>query len=294
MKTRFALFLASGVLISQAAAETKPTDFKGLQLWLAADAGVTLEDNSGKGGSATDVKAWADQSGKGNDVSNKSKDRATCPRLLAKVGGLGGKPAIRFDGKGGSRFEVTEWLLGKVGKPFDLNRATVYMVGKMDRVKTISAFTLGPNADSKIGRGGVGFRRGGADQSWFQVHYGGPGNGKKVQAHESPLDNKHHILSGFFEKQKASIKTHVDGKPTGAKERDNDVKPLMDPVGYVQIGGHGILDPPGDPGSEWYFAGEIAELVVFNRILSDDEFHAVGAYLQQKYGLQWSFEKRAK
>lgn len=294
MKFSLSFFFTAGLLAPLSAADPKPTDFKGLHLWLAADSGVTLEDNSGKGGSAQDVSAWADQSGQGNGVSNQSKDRATRPELLAKVAGLGGKPALRFDGKGGSNFEVTEWLLGKVSKPFDLNRATVYMVGKMDRVGTISAFTLGPNADSKIGRGGVGFRRGGADQSWFQVHYGGPGNGKKVQAHESPLDSKHHILSGIFEKQKASIRTHVDGKATGAKERDKDAKPLMDPVGYVQIGGHGILDAPGDPGSEWYFAGEIAEIVVFNRVLGDDEFHAVGWYLQRKYGLKGSFEKPGK
>ncbi len=271
--------------------EPKPDSIDGLRLWLAADEGVMTEDNSKHGGSKRDVTAWADQSGNSNDVANKSADRATRPEFVPSVGGLGGKPAIQFKGKGGSNFEVTEWLLGKVGKPFDLNRATVFMVGRMDQRSTISAFTLGPNADSKIGRGGVGFRRGGNDKAWFTVHYGGPGNGKKVQSTETPLDTKHHVLSAFFDKSKASVRMSIDGKKTDATERDADSLPLLDPIRFVQIGGHGILDPPGDPGAEWFFSGQIAEIVVFNRILEQEESNTVGWYLQNKYGLKGAFVK---
>jgi len=158
-------------------------------------------------------------------------------------------------------------------------------VGRMDYRSTISAFTLGPNADSKIGRGGVGFRRGGQSKGWFCVHYGGPGNGKKVQSTETPLDDKAHVLTGFFDKPKATIRTFIDGKKTPATERDA-ADLAMDPVGYVQIGGHGILDPPGDPGAEWFFSGQIAEIVVFDRLLTSDEFNVVGWYLQEKYRLK--------
>jgi hypothetical protein len=267
-----------------------PKSVEGLRLWLSADTGVETEDNSTRGGSARDVTSWADQSGHGNGVRNTSSRRATRPEWIPKVGALGGKPAVRFRGMGGSNFEVTEWLLGKVEKPFDLNKATVFMVGQMDHRSTISAFTLGPNADSRIGRGGVGFRRGGNDKGWFCVHYGGPGNGKKVQTTESPLDAGFHVLSGFFNKPGASIRTHIDGKKTPATERDAADLP-MEPVGYIQMGGHGILDPPGDPGAEWFFAGHIAELIVYDRLLPSKEFNAVGWHLQTKYGLKGGFTK---
>ena len=58
----------------------------------------------------------------------------------------------------------------------------------------------------------------------------------------------------------------VDGRQTGTKLRDESTLPL-DPINFIQVGGHGILDPPGDPGAEWFFNGLIAEVVVFDRIL---------------------------
>jgi hypothetical protein len=57
-----------------------------LQLWLKADAGVTLKDST--------VSRWADQSGNGNDALQQDVPR----RPLLVKNGLNGKPVIRFDG----------------------------------------------------------------------------------------------------------------------------------------------------------------------------------------------------
>ena len=85
----------------------------------------------------------------------------------------------------------------------------------------------------------------------------------------------------------------ADGRPSGATLRDKANLPL-EPIRFVQIGGHGILDSPGDPGAEWFFNGEIAEVLVFDRILekngSASPFNAVGIYLQRKYGLSGAFK----
>ena len=84
----------------------------------------------------------------------------------------------------------------------------------------------------------------------------------------------------------------VDGKPTGTKLRDQS-KLSLDPIHFVQVGGHGVLDPPGDPGAEWFFNGHIAEILGFDRILGENPgigpYAAVGNYLQKKYRIRGNF-----
>mgnify|MGYP006181135093 CR=1 FL=1 len=275
-------------------AETKPFPPEGLRLWLMADAGITTEDNSKEGGSKTDIARWTDQSEEGIELTPAYKSPTTRPTLVKKVSEIGGKPALQFNGKGGSNFEVTDSLIGRFKKSFNLNRGTVFLVASMPFVPTISPLTLSATADSKTGRGGLGIRRGGKSDGWFCVHYGGPGNGKKIQSQESKLDTKFHILTVRFDKHKSELEMIVDGKNTGTKLRDQSKLPL-DPIRFIQVGGHGILDPPGDPGAEWFFNGQIAEILVFDRILGNDPkigpFAAVGNYLQRKYRIRGDFIK---
>ncbi len=275
-----------------------PGDVEGLRLWLRADAGVTTEDNSGHGGTARDVKRWEDQSTHGNDVANDRPDRATRPELIASVPELGGLPAIEFAGRGRSDFTVTESLLGKVGSEFDLNRATCFLVVRWEKVEATSLLTLGPNADFKTGRGGVGIRRGRNRDAWFCVHNGGDGNVERLQTREPPLDDRFRVLTVAFDKPRSSIRMFVDGVDQKVEIRDGSTRALQ-PVKYVQIGGHGLLDAPGEPGSEWYFGGRVAEILVYDRLLANDgtddatknELNVVGWYLQEKYGLEGSFVK---
>ena len=275
--------------------EEKPGRAEGLKLWLRADAGVGLEDNSGQGGSASDVKSWGDQSGSGNDVANSSPDRSTRPAWIASEPAIGGRPALEFDGTGGGGVEVTEFLKGKVGAPFDLNRATIFLVARMNHSATISPLTLGPNANAASGRGGVGLRRGGNARGWFCVHNGGDGNLQRLQSTEPPLNDRYHVLAVVFDKPRGSVEMYVDGVNQRAGARDSSTKAL-DPVKYVQVGGHGLLNKPGK-GSEWFFGGQIAEVLVYNQVLANDgsrhqgsnPFNAVGWYLQNKYRLGGSF-----
>jgi hypothetical protein len=63
-----------------------PTDIAGLQLWLKADAGVTLNGST--------VSAWADQSGNWNDATQATASYQ--PTFVANA--LNGKPVLRFEG----------------------------------------------------------------------------------------------------------------------------------------------------------------------------------------------------
>ena len=285
------LLIASFISYSEA---NEPFPNDNLQLWLAADQGITTKDNSAKGGSKNDVISWIDQSKQKVKALPAFKDISTRPSLIEKISELNGNPALKFEGKGSSNFEITDALIGKFNKPFDLNRGTVFLVAKMSSVPTISPMTLSATADSKTGRGGLGIRRGGKSDSWFCVHYGGPGNGKKIQSKESKLDTRFHILTVIFDKHKSELNMIVDGQETGTELRDNSTLPL-DPINYIQIGGHGILDAAGDPGSEWFFNGLVAEIIVFDKIIGKDPkigpYAAVGNYLQTKYGIFGKFSK---
>ncbi|MEM7234443.1 MAG: LamG-like jellyroll fold domain-containing protein [Planctomycetota bacterium] len=269
-------------------AQVQPRDVDGLALWLSADAGVETKGDA--------VRRWRDQSGRKNDVQ--ATKHHGQPRLQASVAGLKGRPALVFDGKGGSNFENAQALLGQVKAPFDGNQVTIFAVCRWEQRPASSLITLGPNANTKVGRGGVGLRRGRASKSWFTVHNGGDGNVERLQTKEPPLDDRYHVLCVVFDKRKSSIRMFVDGRDAGAELRDGSTIPL-DPIRYIQLGGHGILDAPGNAGSEWFFGGELAEIVVYqralssgdSRVLEENELGAVGWYLQTKYGFSGMYRE---
>lgn len=70
--------------------EWSPTDIGDLVLWLRGDLGITLN--------ATDVAAWADQSGHGNHVAQASGPIQ--PLFVASDANLGGRPSVLFNGSG--------------------------------------------------------------------------------------------------------------------------------------------------------------------------------------------------
>jgi len=115
----------------------------------------------------------------------------------------------------------------------------------------------------------VGIRRGGDGKGWFAVHNGSNGSAEKLQTSEPLADDKPHLFTAVFDKRKGIIRMYLDGKDQRVQANHSSTMPL-DPVRFVQVGGHGLLDVPGEPGAEWFFGGEIAEILVFNRLLSND------------------------
>ncbi len=86
-----AVAVAAGLLCPDVSAQVVPP-LDGQVLWLKADAGVTLED--------TRVVGWADQSAQGNDAGPLSEGYfpggEEAPELVADA--VNGRPVVRFDG----------------------------------------------------------------------------------------------------------------------------------------------------------------------------------------------------
>jgi hypothetical protein len=76
--------LRSIVVSASGGAPFSPSDISGLSLWLKADAGVTL--------SGSNVTAWADQSGNGNNFTANAGSAIKANNII------GSNPSILFDG----------------------------------------------------------------------------------------------------------------------------------------------------------------------------------------------------
>lgn len=109
-------------LVGGGAAPFSPSNISGLSLWLKADAGVTL--------SGSNVTAWADQSGNGNNAVGAD----TLPTLQSNA--INGYPAIRFNNiDDPSRFTVSN--------NFNLKNSSVFVVVKQLNLNNAFARILG-------------------------------------------------------------------------------------------------------------------------------------------------------
>ena len=107
--------------------------------------------------------------------------------------------------------------------------------------------TLGPNS----------IRQG---SGWFALHNGADGVEKPNQ--RAWADAKPHLFTVEFDRRRAS----------GCVPRINRFMLSLDPVRFVQVGGHGLLDAPGEPPRFWFLTDRF-------------RFNAVSWYLNDKYGL---------
>jgi hypothetical protein len=253
----------------------------GLQLWLDAGQGVT--DSNGR------VSAWADQSGNGNDLASRPGME---PTLAPSVPELGGLPAIQFKGTGGEPVAGNEdYLFGSINNSFDPEQQTWFIVGQVDELPASGVMLHSWNLGFDEGRAGVQFSRGGQAgffaAQWDVIPTGPVDLAKRAQTEDIPLDDQFHVMAVQFDKTTGEHDLVFDGTDT-ENGMVHDSTTGVDPHSYIQIGAIGVEGPNSDIG-EWHMNGHIAEVLVYDRLLSPDELNHVGYYLQTKYGLQGTF-----
>jgi hypothetical protein len=219
----------------------------GLRMWLKADAGLAQI------GTSTPVSFWEDQSGNGNNAMEiYTSSAATRPTSV--TGQLNSRPVVRFDG---SDDFLTLWNL--------LSGAT-----------DAEAFVV-LKADAELPAANRGLWRlgGSGNNSRYPATAGtvtedfASTTARNIGDPAQPLTNYHiHSVSGTAGQWEARV-NGVTQSASAANTFGASASPLL---GYA---GSGSL----------YFDGDIAELLVYERVLSPDERDAVGAYLVGKYGL---------
>ena len=235
---------------------TFPAD--SLQLWLRADAGIKADANGL-------VSSWSDQSGLGHDAAqpNAGNQPSYVPAASASNHGL---PAVRFDGSDGS--------LNLPGS-FGLDNYTIITV-------TRPAATIQVQAESSSGTAGGGGERylfggsPGPDAARALVSMGT--NGISVYEHAPSYLPPLAVYPGNIGSRFVSA-----GVRYTAKQAQILVDGVLVHTGLASPQSH--VDAPVILGGFVYgwYAGDVAEVLVFNRSLSVAEYQSVESYLNTKY-----------
>jgi len=250
-----------GLFVSfQLNAQVLPTS--DLLLWLKSDTGVDTLNGT--------VSRWHDQSGNGNDAIQTDSSRQ--PLLVSNI--LNGKPVLRFNGIH-DRLEFTNST--------SMSRFTIFMVVKNDPGG-------GSNPDHVIAFG----PQGGGWDSWLfilfmgvdnipdRIEIGGPDGGIRAVAPN---------LSAYGEWRNISITTNQTIYSTTLRWNGNNA--TMTPVVGTNMTinapmgtGGGIAGTDGDPSGNTLTAKcDFAEILIYNRVVSDSERTVVDNYLSLKYNL---------
>ena len=250
-----AVAAAAAASLSLSAQTLPQSDF--LSLWLRADEGVTTDDSGA-------VLNWDDQSASLTDALGATD--GTAPLLVAD--GLNGNPTIRFDG-------VDDYL--DVPNQFNFGDITSFFVVKFDDFsgyRTVWAKTdvATPSPTDYYllpGSGIPRLLRGDGELTWVTVD----GTRAPIPGAFSVMGFEHNIDDA--DPSQGTITHFIDGDVNGSGEADVFV---FDDGFPLKIGTRDNF--------ETRLKGELAELIIYNAVLTEAERNEVMAYLTAKYGLE--------
>ncbi|MDF2522217.1 MAG: hypothetical protein K0R84_2845, partial [Clostridia bacterium] len=223
-----------------------PIAVDGLDLWLKADTGLTLD--------GTKVSKWSDQSGSGNDVEQSEKNRQ--PEIIKDA--VNGKSVIRFDG-------LDDELLKELEKPH-VGSSSILIVLKQRIDQGGSKGIFATDTVGSEGAYGIASHKENKGMLAAQA-----ANNGIVQI----SDNKtlsYRVLSITADPKKGSFKAYENGKLT-ASVTDDNIK------GFNKISKY-VLGRIFDGGN---LSADIAEIIVYNRAINDDERKLAEKYLNSRY-----------
>ena len=216
-----------------------PTD--GMQLWLRADAGVSVDANG-------NVNAWLDQSG---NATVSQSNSARCPALVnAAVNGL---PAVRFDG-GSDELDSSLLSAGGTG-------ATFFVVTRGSQYQSLLRFQ-GTTGNYLIYPWST-------NQQFINSADGGTGGGITCGL----VSGQWNIGEATYQAGDRMV-TYCNGSLVASR-----------PAANVNLPGGMPFNLGAYAGGSEYLQGDVAEVLIYSRALSDTERLTVEAYLNAKYAV---------
>ena len=285
MKRNLLVLILAGLvslmgLADGAVAATQPGDIPDLLMWLKADAG--LEDANGDavqpGGS---ISTWKDQSGNGWDAT--SSDPRSAPKLGTNAGLKGAAvvtwaEGVTHDDDGNP---LANGPVGIIHSGFSVDNGSLadgqeatYVVvfdGHEDVFNRRLLNFVGPGEFRNHTKGIVGDPK---HVGPFSMPMGYVGSiNIHHKAHYSVLRQRFNDLDHWVDgiEDTMSVFYNIDE----ANHGDGDYE-----LGAVNDLDIGVQTPNGNP-----FVGDMAEIMIFGRGLSDGEIAGLQGYMFQKYGL---------
>jgi len=234
--------------------EWQPTDVGGLVLWL--DAG------SIQGADGRPIGSWKDSSGQGNHA--KQDDSTRQPTYIASAGEeLNSQPVVRFDGS-------NDWMYA----PYEstLTEKTMFVVARFNSLGNSS-----PDSQSRVYVMGLAQINSGWHTTEFKSTYGNwrgriyDGSGKWVEG-SSVVDEQWKLLS-----LRAVNDEVIEFWEEGTSKGTTAIGTMWTEHNIVAIGANGA--PVG------FLNGDIAEILIFDRALSNYERQRIERYLNDKYDI---------
>jgi hypothetical protein len=219
----------------------------GLSVWLKADAGVTL--------SGSDVTAWADQSGNGNNATSP----AIAPAFVSSS--INSKPAISFNNDD-SWMQVPQNSIGNSGN-ISIFVVLNYVSGAVILNKGDAATFEGTVWELTTNTGFGFVNVDGENYDWNTVPV-------------SLTTNTALLLEGFSSAGVSQLAFNGtnSGDPSSANVGFNAISQ------YIGIGGGGDGGSAVSP-----LDARIAEIIIYNRQVTSPERQQVEAYLNTKYAI---------
>jgi|5_EtaG_2_1085323.scaffolds.fasta_scaffold02406_4 archaellum component FlaF (FlaF/FlaG flagellin family) len=225
-----------------------PSDYSDLKVWLKSDSGATFDIASKR------VSAWADQSGNSNDVAQST---AANQPLRYGYGGVNDKSYFDFDGTNDSFvsgsnlpltnnftiFEVSK-IINADGIVFEYSRNNTSIKIGLNTTKELSV-----NISDSVSR--VITTRTGADNSKL-YHIG-------IVKKESQAVNLE-----YYDSSTSSLTSNINATFNGSQQFNANLFNI------------------GNKGTD-FLDGQLNELIIFNRALTDIEIANVRGYLNTKY-----------
>lgn len=245
-----------------------PIPTAGLQLWLKADAGVTLNGSN--------VSKWADQSGNNNDAIEQDGDR----QPLLVMDGLNGMPTIRFDG-------VND-RLGLTGSKL-VSQISLFIVFKIDSgaLDYVPVAFGDMDADGRVW--GVYMQRGfaGYSSDTITIFAGFRGAVRAAAPRCAAFGMWHNIsvvTNGVM--WNTTLRANgVDAQVTHMHDINMFISvPIGNPTG-TGTGGIAGNDAARPPFTQIASKCDVAEVILYDTVLPDSLRTSVEQYLAAKYGL---------
>lgn len=251
-----------------------------LRLWLDASAANSLWQDTAATMPANDdspVALWQDLSGNDKHVSN--YDENYRPTFASSVTNLGGAPAVQFVGGSGGNMLFRDNDLGINGND-DRTVVTVWQSTGYTGQNYQHTFHMGNQSSTGVNQAyGHSAARAGGEGSRIGNHYYGGGFDSTATA----VANKPRLAVSSWDGTGGTggnglESWWVDGEPAGS----NDRAPLNTGTAQLRIGSRLNAPPAGNEG----FTGDLAEVIVFDRVLTAAERSSLGSYIQNKYGFR--------
>jgi hypothetical protein len=196
------------------------------------------------------VSSWADQSGNGNNMTQAIESRK--PAIVSNV--FGSNPAIRFE---------NDYLI--------LPSATTLGIQNNEYDIFIVAKTTNNNSN-------LMFLMGGATLEQFEAHYNGSAGIRFIPTTSLYIDN---AAIGAYSNASAQLFNFRASASEGLVQMNGTDSTRSASDARSSFGGDIYLGIRGD--LSWAYTGDIAEVIIYNAVLSESDRTAVETYLNNKY-----------